>query len=183
MLDDYCAGADEDAAARLEGPEDEALDRLRAWLRMPEGGVDRLGCLLAKATAELAWENEAVVTRALATFETLLDSCRQLVEQAQRAGHVDPVADAEVLGGLIVTTHRGLEAMAKAGVDTKTLNRIADAAIDNIALKALSRGVGPGGPHDSSRVARSAGEPRNGLMPRKRTPRQRRAAQQRGRLQ
>jgi TetR/AcrR family transcriptional regulator, transcriptional repressor for nem operon len=136
VLQDYCAGADADAAARLEGPEEEALDRLRAWLRMPAGNVDRLGCLLAKATAELAWENEAVATRSLATYDMLIDNCRRLVEQAQRAGHVDPAADAEVLGGLIVTTHRGLEAMAKAGVDTKALTRIADATIETIALEA-----------------------------------------------
>jgi TetR/AcrR family transcriptional repressor of nem operon len=136
VLQDYCAGADADAAARLEGPEEEALDRLRDWLRMPAGDTDRLGCLLAKATAELAWENEAVATRSLATYEMLIDNCRQLVEQAQRAGHVDPAADPEVLGGLIVTTHRGLEAMAKAGVDTKALTRIADATIGNIALEA-----------------------------------------------
>jgi TetR/AcrR family transcriptional repressor of nem operon len=136
VLEDYCAGAGEDAAARLEGPEDEALDRLRAWLRVPEGEADRLGCLLAKATAELAWENDAVATRALATYDMLFANCRQLVEQAQRAGRVDPAADAAVLGELIVTTHRGLEALAKAGADARTLNRVADAAIDTIALKA-----------------------------------------------
>lgn len=136
VFEDYCAVAAEDAVARVEGPENEALDRLRTWLRVPEGRTSRLGCLLAKATAELAWENEAVATRSLATYETLLDSCRHLVEQAQRAGHVDPAADAEVLGGLIVTTHRGLEALAKAGIDSERLNRIADAVIDNIALKA-----------------------------------------------
>lgn len=134
VLEEYCASIAEDAAARVEGPEDEALDRLRAWLRVPEGCVGRLGCLLAKATAELAWENEAVAARSLATYEVLLDSCRRLVEQAQRAGHVDPSADAEALGGLVVTTHRGLEAMAKAGVGTARLNRIADATIDTIAL-------------------------------------------------
>ena len=139
VFEAYCAGAGEDAAARLEGPEGEALDRLRTWLRWPEGDQDRVGCLLAKATAELAWENEAVATRSLATYEMLLDNCRRLVEQAQRAGHVDQAADADVLGGLIVTTHRGLEALAKAGVDTQTLNRIADAAIDNIALTAVTR--------------------------------------------
>jgi TetR/AcrR family transcriptional regulator, transcriptional repressor for nem operon len=132
----YCASSDEDAAARLEGPEDQALDRLRTWLRVPEGGIDRRGCLLAQATAELAWENEAIGTRSLAAYETLFDSCRRLVEQAQRAGLVGPAADAEALGGLILATHRGLEALAKAGVGTETLNRIADAAIDNIALKA-----------------------------------------------
>jgi AcrR family transcriptional regulator len=136
VLEDYCAGAGADAVARLDGPEEEALDRLRAWLRMPAGNTDRLGCLLAKATAELAWESDAVATLSLATYDKLIDTCRRLVEQAQRAGHVDPAADAEVLGGLIVTTHRGLEAMAKAGVDAKALTRIADATIENIALEA-----------------------------------------------
>ncbi|MFD5748189.1 TetR/AcrR family transcriptional regulator [Streptomyces sp. NPDC127033] len=134
VFEEYCASSDEGAAARLEGPEDQALDRLRNWLRAPEGYTDRRGCLLAKATAELAWENDDIATRSLAAHETLLDSCRQLVEQAQRAGHLDPAADAEVLGGLILTTHRGLEALAKAGVDTEARNRIADAAIDSIAL-------------------------------------------------
>jgi len=136
VFDEYCASSEEGAAALLDGPEDQALDRIRDWLTAPEGCADRRGCLLAKATAELAWENDAIASRSLAAYETLLDSCRQLVEQAQRAGHVDPAADADALGGLIVATHRGLEAMAKAGVDAKTLNGIADAAIDTIALKA-----------------------------------------------
>lgn len=134
VFDEYCAQADEDAVARLEGPEDEALDRLRAWLRSPVDVDGRLGCLLAKGTAELARENDAVADRSLETFGTLLDSCRRLVEQAQRAGLVDPSADAAALGGLVLTTHRGLEALAKAGVDARTRNGIADAAIDAIAV-------------------------------------------------
>lgn len=134
VFDEYCAGSDEDAAARLEGPEDQALDRIRQWLMSPDGCTDRRGCLLAKATAELAWENDAIAARSLAAYETLLDSCRQLVEQAQRAGCIDLAADSAALGGLIVTTHRGLEALAKAGVDTVTRNRIADAMVDAIAV-------------------------------------------------
>jgi hypothetical protein len=43
-----------------------------------------------------------------------------------------------VLGGVIVTTHRGLEALAKAGVNAETRNRIADATIENLALTWLS---------------------------------------------
>jgi TetR/AcrR family transcriptional regulator, transcriptional repressor for nem operon len=135
VFEEYCTAADEDAAARVDGPEDEALDRIRDWLTFPEAGTDRLGCLLAKGTAELAWENDAIAARSLATFEALFDSCRQLVEQAQAAGHIDPDADAAVLGGVIVATHRGLEALAKAGVDPATLNRIATAAVDDLALE------------------------------------------------
>ncbi|MCX5280841.1 TetR/AcrR family transcriptional regulator [Streptomyces sp. NBC_00198] len=136
IFEEYCAGSEEGTAALLEGPEDQALDRLRGWLTAPDDDTRRPGCLLAKATAELASENDAVATRSLATYEGLLDSCRLLVEQAQRAGHVDRAADAEALGGLILTTQRGLEALAKAGVDAKTRNRIADAAVDSIALPA-----------------------------------------------
>lgn len=118
----------------MEGPEDQALDRVRNWLTSPQGCTDRRGCLLAKATAELAWENDAIAVRSLAAYEALLESCRQLVEQAQRAGHLDPTADAAVLAGLILTTQRGLEALAKAGIDVEARNRIANALIDSIAL-------------------------------------------------
>jgi TetR/AcrR family transcriptional regulator, transcriptional repressor for nem operon len=142
VFEEYCAASDESAAARVEGPEDEALERLRDWLHSPDDGSGgatdegsrRLGCLLAKGTAELAWTDEVVAARSLRTFRTLFDSCRRLVEQAQRAGLVDPAADPAVLGQLVVATHRGLEALTEAGVDATTLNRIADAAIDGIAL-------------------------------------------------
>ncbi|MGZ0153653.1 TetR/AcrR family transcriptional regulator [Kribbella sp. WER1] len=137
VFDDYCAGSDAMAAALIDGPEDEALIRLQAWLHAPET-TDRFGCLLARGTAELASENDAVAARSLAAYETLLDTCRQLVELAQRAGLVDADADAEALGGVVVATHRGLEALAKAGVDPTTRNRIADAAIASISQKTAS---------------------------------------------
>jgi AcrR family transcriptional regulator len=134
---EYCSATlDGSVAALLEGPEDQALDRLRGWLSPPSDDVDRRGCLLAKATAELAWENDAIAARSLEVHRTLLHTCRRLVEQAQRAGLVDPDADAEALAGLILATHRGLEALAKAGMDVTTLNRIAHAAVDSIALTA-----------------------------------------------
>ena len=132
VFDDYCADAEALAAARVDGPEDEALLRLRDWLRSPENSSP-LGCLLAKGTAELASEDDAIAARSSSAIELLLDSCRQLVTQAQRAGLVDPNADAEALGGLVLTMHRGLEALAEAGVDAATRNLIADAAIANIA--------------------------------------------------
>lgn len=139
IFEEYCEGAEEAAAALLDGPDDQALDRLRGWLTAPEGCTDRRGCLLAKATAELAWENDAVAARSLATYEALMESCRRAVEQAQRAGQIDPAADAAVLGGLILTTQRGLEALAKAGVETEARNRIADAMVDSIALASERR--------------------------------------------
>ena len=58
VFEKYCASSDESAAGLLEGPEDQALDRIRDWLTVPEGSTDRRGCLLAKATTELAWDND-----------------------------------------------------------------------------------------------------------------------------
>src|SRR4029078_3370701 len=75
VFDEYCASSEEDAAALLQGPDEQALDRTRDWLPPPEGRIDRRGCLLAKATAELAWENDAIAARSLAAHEALLDSC------------------------------------------------------------------------------------------------------------
>ena len=73
VFDEYCTGVEGATAALLDGPDDEALARVRAWLRSPETN-DRRGCLLAKGTAELAWENDTVAARSLAAHETLLDT-------------------------------------------------------------------------------------------------------------
>src|ERR1700709_322985 len=43
VFDEYCTASDEAAAARVEGPDDEALDRIRALLTPPEAGTDRRG--------------------------------------------------------------------------------------------------------------------------------------------
>lgn len=134
VFDDYCTTAEQSVAALTEGAEDMALNRLRTWLRASGNDTAQRGCLLAKGTAELAWENDVIANRSLAAYESLLGSCQKVVEQAQGAGHLDPSADSGVLGGLIVTTHRGLEALAKAGVATEMRNRIADAAIDSLQL-------------------------------------------------
>jgi TetR/AcrR family transcriptional repressor of nem operon len=138
VFDDYCVGASASIAALIDGPEEEALDRLREWL-LSTLSIDRYGCLLAKGTAELASENEEVAARSHATHDSLLDSCHQLVEQAQRAGLVEPTADAEALGGVILATHRGLEALAKAGVEPAMRSRIADAVVDSISLAGTRR--------------------------------------------
>ena len=37
VFEEYCENSDQSATARVEGPDDEALDRLRAWLAAPEG--------------------------------------------------------------------------------------------------------------------------------------------------
>jgi TetR/AcrR family transcriptional repressor of nem operon len=134
IFDEYCAGAERGAAALVDGPEDEALDRAHAWLLGTARSSTTRGCLLAKGTAELARTDPEVAERAAATFTALVDACTQLVQQAQRAGQVDPQADAHALGHLVVATQRGIEALGKGGVETAALVAVADAAIAGMRL-------------------------------------------------
>src|SRR3569833_3647690 len=71
VFEEYCASSAEGAAARLEGPEAQALARLRNWLRTPESYTDRRGCLLVLASVVLAWENDNIATWSLVVFVSL----------------------------------------------------------------------------------------------------------------
>ena len=88
---------------------------LRNWLTARAAPTGVAACL--KATAELAWENDAIATVARGVRDA---TGRLPPTSAAARGMSDPAADAAVLGGLILTTHRGLEALAKAGVNTES---------------------------------------------------------------
>ncbi|HEV7752004.1 MAG TPA: TetR/AcrR family transcriptional regulator [Baekduia sp.] len=135
IFDEYCRNAERGALAMVDGPEDQALERAHAWLLATASHSDTRGCLLAKGTAELSEGDHEIADRAAATFRALQDACTDLIEQAQRAGDVDPEADARALGGQILATQRGIEALGKGGVDAATLTGIADAAIDGMRLR------------------------------------------------
>jgi AcrR family transcriptional regulator len=129
IFDEYCASSDSAAAALAAGPDETALERAADWLRAAARSSDRSGCLLAKGTAELSGEDPEVAERALQAFTTLHAALTELAEGAQRAGDVDPAADPEAIGGLILATHRGIEALGKAGLGQETLLAIAEQAI------------------------------------------------------
>ncbi|MCI2417913.1 TetR/AcrR family transcriptional regulator [Saccharopolyspora sp. K220] len=132
-FDDYCTEAVSHVEKELfEGP-GKAIDRLRAHVVGTTKSViaDKAhrGCLLAKSTAELTSHDPAVAERALKTFvelENLLTAC---VQEAQRDRDIDPDADARELGGLLLATLRGIEALGKAGVGRRSLLRTAEAAL------------------------------------------------------
>lgn len=141
-FDIYCEDVPAASRATLADP-GRAVDSIRAALlgvsEVPPGAPDRLTCFLAQATAELADRDPEVASRALAAFTTLEELLIDAVRRAQSEGDVDPAADAEDLGGLLLAAHRGAEALAEAGVDPARLRRVAEAAM--AALPAPSRGV------------------------------------------
>lgn len=132
-FDDYRAGAVATAEDELDGPDDEALARLRAYaVGIARSSTDegvRRGCMLSSATAELASYDSEVARRAVETFRALVDRIAGTVAGAQRSGDVDPAADPRVLGRTLLAALRGIESLGKAGMTRDELVPVAEAAI------------------------------------------------------
>src|SRR5262249_1838990 len=90
------------------------------------------GCLLAKATAELAAQDEAVAARALATFRAIEDQIVACIAGAQRHGDLDDRIDGRRRGRELLATLRGMEAPGKAGIDEAARMAIPRTAIDEL---------------------------------------------------
>jgi len=136
VFDRYCTEVTEATRRSLSGPDKGAYARLRAHLLAVAEATGRdtghLGCLLANGTAELAGQDPAVADRARRTFQALEDALVECIRQAQRAGDIDPAADAHRHGMLLLAVLRGIEALGKASTSRKSLRSIAEAALDTL---------------------------------------------------
>jgi TetR/AcrR family transcriptional repressor of nem operon len=119
----------------LAGDDDHALTRLfdhaRAKASDPAGS--RRGCLMAKATAELAGHDPDVARMAgdfYLIYERALTNC---VRSAQAAGDVREDIDAADAGAMLLSVLRGIEALGRAGRPTPALQAIADTALALLA--------------------------------------------------
>ncbi|GCE38802.1 transcriptional regulator, TetR family [Rhodococcus wratislaviensis] len=142
-LQAYCDRNEADWAAVLEGPDGTALDRLYAYLvrstRFVHDDPDQLGCMVTGFIIEGVDHDpqaSARVRLALERIEGLLTEC---VQAAQRHGDLDPEADAREISQLLMAINRGMEVMAKAGLDAAALGHVADRAFDGLPLTARAR--------------------------------------------
>lgn len=87
------------------------------------------GCFLTKATADLAGEDEQVAGVARRAFDEIAGIFADTIRDAQDAGEVDGDADCPALGYLLLSVMRGIDTIAKAGVDGATLERTARSAV------------------------------------------------------
>jgi TetR/AcrR family transcriptional regulator, transcriptional repressor for nem operon len=134
-FDQYCS---EDMAAireELAGDDAGALRRLRRHLRSKtdDPAASRRGCMLAKASAELAGEDPEVArvaADAYATYEAALTDC---FRGAQAAGDVRADIDPAEGGALLLATLRGIEALGRAGHSKRALRAIADTSLASLA--------------------------------------------------
>jgi AcrR family transcriptional regulator len=132
-FDDYCTAVTEAVRRALEGPDDEAYERLRTHvLAMADATASDVilrGCLLAKGTAELAAQDPAIAARASQTFQAMEDVITSCVAAAQRAGDIEADADPAALAGLLLAVLRGIEALGKGGRSPAALRAIAETAL------------------------------------------------------
>lgn len=132
IYDDHCDATIDSAHRELSGDDEQALQRLTAYLLgHATACAERRhhGCLVAKATAELTEHDEVVSARSLVTFEKVQLALTADLQACQRNGDIDPAADAHHLAGLLLTVHRGIEALGKAGIDGSTLRGITETAL------------------------------------------------------
>jgi TetR/AcrR family transcriptional repressor of nem operon len=136
VFDQYCTEVTDTTRRSLSGSDEGAYTRLRAHLLAVADVTARdaahLGCLLANGTAELGGQDPAVADRARRTFRALEDALVECIRKAQRAGDIDPAADARRHGRLLLAVLRGIEALGKASISQKSLRSIAEAAFDTL---------------------------------------------------
>jgi len=138
VLGQYAGQGVTDVDAALHGPEP-ARAALRAYLLdMAHGSVSGPSCLLASSTAELAATDTDVKACVGQTFQALEASLVEAVRRAQDEGDVDPAADPQALGGMLLAVARGMEALGHGGASEETLVRTAEAAIGSLPRPAVA---------------------------------------------
>jgi TetR/AcrR family transcriptional regulator, transcriptional repressor for nem operon len=133
VFDDYCTQAVDAARRSLDGPDDQAYERLCGYIRGVAASTaadsSNRGCLLAKGTAELSEHDPDVAARALKAFDDLERLLATDIRAAQRHGDLDPDTDPTQLAALLLAVLRGTEALGKAGKKAATLHAITNTAI------------------------------------------------------
>jgi AcrR family transcriptional regulator len=136
-LGEYCERNEASVAAALDGPDDTALERLRAFLlaqaQVGVGGTGRT-CMATKFAVELDEQDPDARARVAQMFAALQRRLRDCILAAQRNGDVEPSADADLLAKLLTTTTRGLDVMARAGQSADDLEPVAEAAFRSLPV-------------------------------------------------
>jgi AcrR family transcriptional regulator len=129
VLDRYATDAVSGVRTALEG-EGPGLAALRACLLgQAHSSSSGPSCLLASSTAELAGTDADVGARVGQAFDALEASFVAAIRRAQADGDVDPTADAESLGVMLLAVARGLEALGHGGTSEDHLVMAAEAAL------------------------------------------------------
>jgi TetR/AcrR family transcriptional regulator, transcriptional repressor for nem operon len=140
----YCDEEMSIVQEQLAGEDAGAFGRLRRHLRSKtsDPAASRRGCMLAKATAELAGEDPDVARIAADAYGIYEQALIDCVRGAQAAGDARSDLDPADAGALLLAVLRGIEALGRAGRPKRALRVIADTALTSLATRPL----GPSSP-------------------------------------
>ena len=128
------------AGEALAGPDDGALERLHQFLLAAVDGVPlgpevavrenraATACFSAKTALELGTSDPGAAERVNAGLDFVESALATCVRAAQRSGDLDPDADPDELGWLMLTIARGIDVIGAAGRDSGCLTSIAERA-------------------------------------------------------
>ena len=131
-FDLYCREVVAEARVDLSGPGaayPRLLEHIRAMAKSTVADRKRVGCLLAKGSAELSGTDPEVADRALATYTDLHGALADSIAAAQREGDLAAAADPNRLAAMVLAVLRGMEALGKAGADAALIHDVAEQAI------------------------------------------------------
>jgi TetR/AcrR family transcriptional repressor of nem operon len=83
------------------------------------------GCFMTRATVDLAGLDEAVASKARRAYDDIPAAFAATLRTAQSRGEINGDADPHALGYLLVAVTRGIDCLAKAGVDGDILTSTA----------------------------------------------------------
>lgn len=142
-LQGYCDRNETAWVALLEGPDDTAAERLHTYLiasaRAVHEDPDELGCMVTGFVVEGADHDPRASARVRQALERIEGSLIECVRAAQRHGDLDPDACTPAISQLLMTMNRGMEVLARAGLDAVALEHVANQAFEGLPLTARAR--------------------------------------------
>lgn len=127
---------DGQAAAMVEflGGTGPVKDRLRNALRtlaeMDLADPDRRGCLAVNTAAELGDTNEVAADLVRRMLDRTEQAFRELIDEGQRNGEIEPGRDPAALASLLLNTVVGMRLLVRVSTGPERLDRVIDAAVD-----------------------------------------------------
>lgn len=127
---------DGQAAAMVEflGGTGPVKDRLRNALRtlaeMDLADPDRRGCLAVNTAAELGDTDEVAADLVRRMLDRTEQAFRELIDEGQRNGEIEPGRDPAALASLLLNTVVGMRLLVRVSTGPERLDRVIDAAVD-----------------------------------------------------
>jgi AcrR family transcriptional regulator len=142
VFSDYCRDLVSQAHQMLTAETGSPLRRLEAYLvslaHLFGSESPRRGCFLTNATADLAGKDPAVAEESKRAFDGIAAELASAVRAAQAAGEVGPEADAPEWGYLMLSVIRGIDSLARAGIEEPILTRTALTALRTLPVRPAS---------------------------------------------